>query len=103
MIQTQIYLNVVENNGVQKLMCIRVLKASNKKYAHIGDVIIAMVKEAIPNMPLKKLEVVRAIVVCTCKKFKRKNGMSVRFNNNVAIIINQEGNPKGTLVFGPIA
>ncbi|KAH9566797.1 hypothetical protein CY35_04G147800 [Sphagnum magellanicum] len=103
MIQTEIYLNVVDNNGVQKLMCILVLKASNKKYAHIGDVIIAMVKEAIPNMPLKKLEVVRAIVVCTCKKLKRKNGMSVRFDDNVAIIINQEGNPKGTLVFGPIA
>jgi large subunit ribosomal protein L14 len=67
MIQTQIYLNLVDNNGAQKLMCIRILGASNWKYAHIGEVIITMVKKANPNMPFKNLEVVRAIVVCICK------------------------------------
>jgi large subunit ribosomal protein L14 len=99
MIHTQTYLNVADNIGAQKLMCIRVLGASNRKYAHIGDVIIAMVKEVIPNMPLKKSEVVRAVVVRTCKELKRKNGMSVQFHDNAAIIINQEG----TRVFGLVA
>jgi large subunit ribosomal protein L14 len=81
-------------------MCIRVLRVSNQKYAHIGDVNITMVNEVIPNIPFKKLEVVKAIVVCTCKKLNRQNGTSVQFNDNAAIIINQEGNPKGTRVFG---
>jgi large subunit ribosomal protein L14 len=103
MIQTQTYLNVADNSGARKLMCIRVLGASNRKYAHIGDVIIAVVKEALPNMPLKKSEVVRAIVVHTCKELKCKNGTSVQFDDNVAVVINQEGNPKGTRVFGPVA
>ena len=103
MIQTQTYLNVADNSGARKLMCIRVLGASNRKYAHIGDVIIAVVKEAIPNMPLKKSEVVRAVVVRTCKELKRKNGTSVQFDDNAAVVINQEGNPKGTRVFGPVA
>ncbi len=103
MIQTQTYLNVADNSGARKLMCIRVLGASNRKYAHIGDVIIAVVKEAIPNMPLKKSEVVRAVVVRTCKKLKRKNGTSVQFHDNAAVVINQEGHPKGTRVFGPVA
>jgi len=103
MIQTQTYLNVADNSGARKLMCIRVLGASNWKYAHIGDVIIVVVKEAIPNMPLKKSEVVRAVVVRTCKELQRKNGTSVQFDDNAAVIINQEGNPKGTRVFGPIA
>jgi large subunit ribosomal protein L14 len=83
-------------------MCIQILRASIRKYAHIGDVIIAVVKEAILNMPLKKSEVVRAVVVRTCKELKRKNGMSVQFDDNVAVVINQEGNPKGTRVFGPV-
>jgi large subunit ribosomal protein L14 len=103
MIQTQTYLNVADNSGARKLMCIRVLGASNWKYAHIGDVIIVVVKEAIPNMPLKKSEVVRAVVVRTCKELQRKNGTSVQFDDNAAVIINQEGNPKGIRVFGPIA
>ncbi|KAH9530619.1 hypothetical protein CY35_20G013300 [Sphagnum magellanicum] len=103
MIQTQTYLNVADNSGARKLMCIRVLGASNRKYAHIGDVIIAVVKEAIPNMPLKKSEVVRAVVVRTCKELKRKNGTSVQFDDNATVVINQEGNPKGTRVFGPVA
>lgn len=103
MIQPQSYLNVADNSGARKLMCIRILKSSNRKYAYIGDTIIAVVKEAIPNMPLKKSEVVRAVIVRTCKEFKRKNGMILRFDDNAAVVINQEGNPRGTRVFGPVA
>lgn len=84
-------------------MCIRILGASNWKYAHIGEVIITMVKEAFRNMPFKNLEVVRAIVVCICKTFKHKNGTTMQFDDNVAIVINQKGNCKGTCVFGPVA
>ncbi len=93
-------MNVADNSGARKLMCIWVLGATNRKYAHIGDVIIAVVKEVIPNMPLKKLKVVKAIVVHTCKEFKCKNGTSVQFDDNVVLIINQEGNPTCTHVFG---
>ena len=103
MIQPQTYLNVADNSGARKLMCIQILGASNRKYAHIGDIIIAVVKEAVPNMPLKKSEIVRAVVVRTCKELKRKNGSILQFDDNAAVVINQEGNPKGTRVFGPVA
>ena len=103
MIQTQSYLNVADNSGARKLMCIRVLGSSNKKYAQIGDTIIAVVKEAVPNMPLKKSEVVKAVIVRTRKGLKRDNGMLLCFDDNAAVVINQEGNPKGTRIFGPVA
>nr|YP_010933276.1 ribosomal protein L14 [Streptofilum capillatum]WKT08562.1 ribosomal protein L14 [Streptofilum capillatum]WKT08661.1 ribosomal protein L14 [Streptofilum sp. BC4-VF8pt]WKT08760.1 ribosomal protein L14 [Streptofilum sp. ZNP2-VF4pt] len=103
MIQAQSYLNVADNSGARKLMCIRVLGSSNRKYANIGDTIIGVVKEAIPNMPLKRSEVVRAVVVRTCKGVRRDNGMMIRFDDNAVVIINQEGNPRGTRVFGPVA
>jgi large subunit ribosomal protein L14 len=103
MIQPQTYLNVADNSGARKLMCIQILGASNRKYAHIGDIIIAVVKEAVPNMPLKKSEIVRAVVVRTCKELKRKNGTIIQFDDNAAVVINQEGNPRGTRVFGPVA
>jgi large subunit ribosomal protein L14 len=103
MIQPQSYLNVADNSGARKLMCIRVLGSSNRKYANIGDMIIAVVKEAVPNMPLKKSEVVRAVIVRTCKGIKRNNGMILRFDDNAAVVVNQEGNPRGTRVFGPVA
>nr|YP_010613796.1 ribosomal protein L14 [Andreaea regularis]WAS08542.1 ribosomal protein L14 [Andreaea regularis] len=103
MIQPQTYLNVADNSGARKSMCIRILGASNRKYAHIGDIIIAVVKEAVPNMPLKKSEVVRAVVVRTRKELKRNNGTIIQFDDNAAVVINQEGNPKGTRVFGPVA
>ena len=103
MIQPQSYLNVADNSGARKLMCIRVLGSSNRKYANIGDTIIAVVKEAVPNMPLKKSEVVRAVIVRTCKGIKRNNGMILRFDDNAAVVVNQEGNPRGTRVFGPVA
>lgn len=100
MIQTQSYLNVADNSGARKLMCIRVLGC---KEGSIGDIIIAVVKDAIPNMPTKKSDIVRAVIVRTSKGLKRDNGMVIRFDDNAAVIINKEGNPRGTRVFGPIA
>ena len=100
MIQPQTYLEVADNCGARKIMCIRVL---NRQYAKIGDVIIAVVKEALPNMPVKRSDVVRAVVVRTAHTVQRENGMSIRFDENAAVIINKEGNPRGTRVFGPIA
>jgi large subunit ribosomal protein L14 len=103
MIQTLSYLNVADNSGARKLMCIRVLGGSERNYANIGDIIIAVVKDAIPNMPLKKSDIVRAVIVRSSKGVRRENGMIVRFDDNAAVIINKEGNPRGTRVFGPIA
>jgi large subunit ribosomal protein L14 len=105
MIQPQTYLNVADNSGARKLMCIRIIGATNRRYAHIGDVIIAVIKEAVPNMPInvKRGKVVRAVIVRTCKELKRDNGMIIRYDDNAAVVIDQEGNPKGTRVFGAIA
>lgn len=103
MIQQQTYLNVADNSGARKLMCIRVLGGSGRRYAGVGDVIIAVVKDAIPNMAIKKSDVVRAVVVRTRKTLRREDGMSIRFDDNAAVIINNDGNPKGTRVFGPVA
>ena len=103
MIKPQSYLNVADNSGARKLMCIRVLGGSQRGSGNIGDIIIAVVKDSIPNMPLKKSDVVRAVIVRTSKGLKRENGISIRFDDNAAVIINKEGNPRGTRVFGPIA
>jgi large subunit ribosomal protein L14 len=103
MIQPQSYLNVADNSGAKKLMCIRVLGGSYKPSANIGDIIIAVVKEAIPNMPLKKSDIVRAVVIRTRQGKQRENGTTIRFDDNAAVIINKEGNPRGTRVFGPVA
>nr|NP_050823.1 ribosomal protein L14 [Nephroselmis olivacea]Q9TL22.1 RecName: Full=Large ribosomal subunit protein uL14c; AltName: Full=50S ribosomal protein L14, chloroplastic [Nephroselmis olivacea]AAD54794.1 ribosomal protein L14 [Nephroselmis olivacea] len=102
MIQPQTILQVADNSGARQLMCIRVL-GGRKRYASIGDVIIAVVKDAIPNMPVKKSDVVRAVVVRTSKPVRRDTGMLIRFDDNAAVIVNQEGNPRGTRVFGPVA
>nr|YP_009391493.1 ribosomal protein L14 [Platysiphonia delicata]ARW59637.1 ribosomal protein L14 [Platysiphonia delicata] len=103
MIQIQSYLNIADNSGARKIMCIQVLGSSNPKYARIGDLIIGVVKEALPNMPIKRSEIVRAVVVRTKKTLRRSDGMSIRFDDNAAVIINKENNPRGTRVFGPIA
>jgi large subunit ribosomal protein L14 len=103
MIQPQSYLNVADNSGAKKLMCIRVLGSSQKQTATIGDIIIAVVKDALPNMPLKKSDVIRAVIVRTTAGIQRRNGMFIRFSDNAAVIINKENNPRGTRVFGPIA
>jgi large subunit ribosomal protein L14 len=100
MIQPLSYLNVADNSGARKLMCIRVL---GSKSGSIGDVIIAVVKDALPNMPTKRSDVVRAVIVRTSKNIRRANGIMLRFDDNAAVIINKEGNPRGTRVFGPIA
>jgi large subunit ribosomal protein L14 len=98
MIQPQSYLNVADNSGARKLMCIRVLGGSGKQSANI-----AVVKDALPNMPLKKSDIIRAVIVRTKSGVKRRNGMFIRFSDNAAVIINKENNPRGTRVFGPIA
>ena len=102
MIQTQTYLTVADNSGAKKIMCIRVL-GGNKKTADLGDIIIGVVKVASPNMPIKRSDVLRAVVMRTKKTIRRKDGMSIRFDDNAAVIINKENNPRGTRVFGPVA
>nr|YP_010731918.1 ribosomal protein L14 [Phyllosiphon coccidium]WDY12749.1 ribosomal protein L14 [Phyllosiphon coccidium] len=103
MIQPQSYLNVADNSGAKKLMCIRVLGVNQQQFATIGDVIVAVVKDALPNMSIKKSDIVQAVIVRTCKSVRRENGMVIRFDDNAAVIINKEKNPRGTRVFGPIA
>jgi large subunit ribosomal protein L14 len=102
-IQQQTYLNVADNSGARKLMCLRVLGTGTCRYGEIGDEIIAVVKDAIPNMPVKRSDIVKAVIVRTRKSIKRASGMTIRFDDNAAVIINNDGNPKGTRVFGPVA
>nr|YP_009241953.1 ribosomal protein L14 [Sagittaria lichuanensis]AMQ13528.1 ribosomal protein L14 [Sagittaria lichuanensis]UDZ60858.1 ribosomal protein L14 [Sagittaria lichuanensis] len=102
MIQPQTLLNVADNSGARKLMCIRILGTSHRQYARIGDVIVAVIKEAVPGLPLKKSEVIRAVIVRTRKELKRDNGMTIRYDDNAAVVIDREGNPKGTRIFGAI-
>jgi large subunit ribosomal protein L14 len=102
MIQPQTLLTVADNTGAKKVMCIRIL-GSNRRYGYVGDVIIGVVKDAIPNMATKRSDIVRAVVVRTKKTIRRKDGLSIRFDDNAAVIINNDNNPKGTRIFGPIA
>lgn len=103
MIQPQSYLNVADNTGARKLMCIRVLNKNKKQYANVGMIIIAVVKEVLPNMSIQKSNIVRAVIVRTSKKIRRQNGLSIRFDDNAAVLINKDGLPLGTRIFGPIA
>ncbi len=103
MIQPQTYLNVADNSGARKLMCIRILGGGTRRYGFIGDKIIAVVKDAIPNMAIKKSDVVEAVIVRTRHHISRDSGMTIRFDDNAAVIINKDGNPRGTRVFGPVA
>ena len=102
MIYPQTILTVADNTGAKKVMCIRIL-GGNKKYAEIGDTIIAVVKEAIPNMPIKRSDVVRAVIVRTKKTIRRPDGMYIRFDDNAVVVVTAENNPRGTRVFGPVA
>nr|YP_010759993.1 ribosomal protein L14 [Cuscuta macrocephala]WEY29907.1 ribosomal protein L14 [Cuscuta macrocephala] len=102
MIQSQTHLNVADNSGARKVMCIRIIGSSNRRYAHIGDIIVAVIKEAVPNMPLEKSEIVRALIVRTRKELKRDSGIILRYDDNAVVIIDKEGNPKGTRIFGAI-
>lgn len=102
MIYPQTMLTVADNTGAKKVMCIRIL-GGNKKYAKIGDTIIAVVKEALPNMPIKRSDIIRAVIVRTKKTIRRQDGMYIRFDDNAAVVVNIENNPRGTRVFGPVA
>jgi large subunit ribosomal protein L14 len=102
MIQPQTYLTVADNTGAKKLMCIRVL-GNNRKSANVGDIIVGVVKDALPNMGIKRSSIVRAVIVRTRKTIQRQDGTALRFDDNAAVIINSENNPRGTRVFGPIA
>ena len=103
MIQAQTILNVADNTGAKRLMCIRVLGGSVRKYANIGDIIIASVKEATPGGVVKKGDVVRAVVVRSAKGLSRPDGSHINFDENAAVVINDQKAPRGTRVFGPVA
>ena len=103
MVQQQTKLKVADNTGAKELMCIRCLGGSYRKYAGIGDIIIASVKDATPGGVVKKGEVVKAVVVRTKKGARRPDGSYIKFDENAAVIIKDDGNPKGTRIFGPVA
>lgn len=103
MIQSESMLNVADNSGAKKVMCIKVLGGSRRRYARVGDIIVASVKEAMPASKVKKGEVVRAVVVRTAKEIGRPDGTYVRFDDNSAVLINPQMEPLGNRVFGPVA
>ena len=103
MIQQQTILNVGDNTGAKKVMCIRVLGGSYRKYANIGDVIVASVKDASPGGVVKKGDVVKAVVVRSAKGVRRADGSYIRFDENAAVIIKDDKSPRGTRIFGPVA
>ena len=103
MIQEESYLKVADNTGAKEIKCIRVLGGSKRKYGNIGDVIVASVRKAAPGGQVKKGEVVKAVIVRTCSGVRRADGSYVRFDDNAAVIIKDDKNPKGTRIFGPVA
>lgn len=103
MIQTETVLNVADNSGAKKVLCIRVLGGTRKRYASIGDIIVVTVKEAIPHAKVKKGDVLNAVVVRTVKSIKRPEDTAVRFDENAAVLLANNGEPIGTRIFGPIA
>ncbi len=103
MIQTETRLRVADNTGAKEILCIRTMGGSNRKYAGVGDIIIAAVKDAQAGGSVKKGEVVRAVIVRTAKEYGRPDGSHIRFDDNAAVIINNQNNPRGTRIFGPVA
>ena len=103
MVQQQTYLNVADNTGAKKLMCIRVLGGTGRRYANIGDVIVASVKKAAPGGTVKKGDVVKAVIVRTASGVRRSDGTYIRFDENAAVLIKEDKNPTGTRIFGPVA
>ena len=103
MIQQESYLKVADNTGAKEIKCIRVLGGSKRKFGYIGDVIVASVRKATPGGTVKKGEVVRAVIVRTCKGVRRADGTYVRFDENAAVLIKDDKNPRGTRIFGPVA
>ncbi len=103
MIQSETVLNVADNSGAKKVLCIRVLGGTRRRYASIGDVIVATVKEALPNAKVKKGDVVKAVIVRTAKENKRMDDTWIKFDENAAVILSGTGDPVGTRIFGPVA
>ena len=103
MIQTESYLKVADNTGAKEIHCIRVLGGSKRKYGNIGDIIVASVRKATPGGTVKKGDVVKAVIVRTKRGVRRENGIYVRFDENAAVIIKEDKNPRGTRIFGPVA
>lgn len=103
MVQTTTTLDVADNSGAKKLMCIRVLGGTRRKYASLGDVIVVSVKEAIPNAKVKKGEVAKAVIVRTRKEVSRQDGSYIRFDANSAVLVDKDNEPIGTRIFGPVA
>jgi len=103
MIQVQTILNVADNTGARRVMCIRILNCGARNYAKTGDTIIGVIKQAFPHMPVHKSEIVRAVIVRTRKPSPRQTGFSIQFDENAVVLINPDGSPKGTRIFGPIA
>jgi large subunit ribosomal protein L14 len=101
-IQPQTRLRVADNSGAREIMCIRVLGGSSRKWGAVGDIIIAAVKQAQPNAGVKKGDVVRAVVVRTASEYGRPDGSHIKFDDNAAVLINAQGNPRGTRIFGPV-
>ena len=102
MIQQETVLNVADNSGARKVKCFHVLGGTRRRYAHVGDVVVVCVKEALPNATVKKGDVRRAVVVRTRKEIRRVDGTYIRFDDNAAVIINDAGEPVGTRIFGPV-
>lgn len=103
MIQMQTYLKVADNSGAKELMCIRVLGGTRRKYANIGDVVVCSVKKSTPGGVVKKGDVVKAVIVRSAKGLRRADGTYIRFDENAAVIIKEDKNPRGTRIFGPVA
>jgi large subunit ribosomal protein L14 len=103
MIQTESVLDVADNSGAKKVLCIKVLGGSKRRFATVGDVIVVSIKEAIPNAKVKKGSVMKAVIVRTAKELRRADGSYIRFDTNSAVLINNEGEPIGTRIFGPVA
>lgn len=103
MIQNETMLTVADNSGAKKILCIRVLGGAKRKAGHLGDIIVATVKEATPGGVVKKGEVVRAVIVRTTSARRRRDGSHICFDDNAAVIINEQNNPRGTRIFGPVA
>ncbi len=103
MIQSESYLNVADNSGARKLLCIKVLGGSRRRYASIGDIVVCSVKNALPNAQIKKGEKVKAVIVRTKKEIRRIDGSYIRFDDNAAVVVDNQMNPRGTRIFGPVA
>ncbi len=102
MIQQESVLKIADNTGAKRALCIRVLGGSKRRYARVGDVIVVTIKQAIPNAAVKKGDVAKAVIVRTAKEMRRKDGSYIRFDENAAVLINPQGEPRGTRIFGPV-